>query len=163
MNQIIYYVASSLDGYVSGPKGDGSMFVRSGSVANRYGEDMATFDAVMMCRQTYEFGYGYGLQPGQPACEGKRHYIFSNTLRFASSHADVEIVAPTVENVLEMKANSTGPICLCGGGPFAGWLLENQLIDIVKVRLNPVIIGSGTTLFGASPASTRMELVSAVP
>jgi len=42
-------------------------------------------------------------------------------------------------------------------------LLENRLIETVKVRLNPVIIGSGTLVFGGSPMSARMELVDAVP
>ena len=163
MKRIVYYVACSLDGYVSGPKGDSSMFVKKGSVANRYSEDLNGFDTVMMCRQTYEFGYGYGLRPGQPACEGKDHCIFSNTLNFDDPHPDVRVIAPTVDNVMCLKENGGDNNYLCGGGPFAGWLLENSLIDIVKVRLNPVIIGSGTTLFGGSPMNARMELVEAVP
>tara|TARA_R110001592_G_scaffold15536_4_gene67615 strand:+ start:746 stop:1279 length:534 start_codon:yes stop_codon:yes gene_type:complete len=162
MKKIVYYVACSLDGYVAGPKGDSSMFVKKGSVATRYKEEISDFDSVMMCRQTYEFGYGYGLQAGQPACAGKVHYIFSNSLVFKSPHPDVHVVAPAVENINALKQESGSNIYFCGGGPFAGWLLENGLIDTLKLRVNPVIIGSGTTLFGSSAATARMELLESV-
>jgi len=163
MRRIVYYVACSLDGYIAGPKGDSSMFVKKGSVSERYREDLEAFDTVIMCRQTYEFGYGYGLEPGQPTCEGKKHYIFSNSLFFERHHPDVFVMAPDEEHVEALKAEGDSDIYLCGGGHFAGWLLEKGLIDAVKLRLNPVVLGSGTRLFGQSPASAKLRLVSSVP
>lgn len=163
MRPIVYYVACSLDGYIAGPRGDSSMFVKKGTVADRYREDLEIFDTVMMCRLTYEFGYGYGLQPGQPACENKRHYIVSNSLTFDDPHPEVHVMAPAAAEIAALKAQDGGAIYLCGGGQFAGWLLENDLIDTLKLRINPVVIGSGTTLFGQSPKAVKTELLHSVP
>ena len=49
-------------------------------------------------------------------------------------------------------------IYLCGGGIFAGWLLDHELIDVLKLKLNPVILGGGTRLFGSSSKSLFLDL-----
>ncbi len=54
----------------------------------------------------------------------------------------MHVLAPNVENVTRLKEEE-GAIFLYGGGYFAGWLLENGLIDTVKLRINPAIVGDG--------------------
>ena len=159
MKRVVYYAACSLDGYIAGRNGDISMFVKKGSVSDHYRREMETFDTVIMCRQTYEFGYGYGLRPGQPACENMKHFIFSNSLVFSDPHPDVKVLPPTLEAIAGLKAGGGPDIYLCGGGAFAGWLLESGMIDVLKLRVNPVILGGGAPLFGASPMATRLEFV----
>jgi dihydrofolate reductase len=61
--KIVYYVASSLDGYISGINDDISGFVATGNGVERYLADLAEFDTVIMGKNTYEFGYKFGLQP----------------------------------------------------------------------------------------------------
>jgi dihydrofolate reductase len=41
---------------------------------------------------------------------------------------------------------------------FAGWLLDHQLIDKLKIKLNPLILGSGVRIFGDSGKSYRLNL-----
>ncbi len=67
MKKIVYYVASSLDGFISGPNDDISMFQTAGLGVEKYLSDLQNFGTVIMGRKTYEFGYLYGLHPGQPA------------------------------------------------------------------------------------------------
>ena len=160
MRDIVYYVACSVDGYIAGPRGDSSMFVKNEALTAQYRQDLESFDTVIMCRQTYEMGYGYGLQPGQPTVENKKHFIFSKSLYFERHHPDVSVLPPDVEHVRALKSSEGPGIFLCGGGHFAGWLMEKGLIDVLKVRLNPVILGAGTPVFGHSPEKARMELVS---
>jgi len=162
MKRVVYYAACSLDGYIAGRNGDISMFVKKGSVSEHYRREMECFDTVIMCRQTYEFGYGYGLRPGQPACENMKHFIFSNSLTFDEAHPDVKVLPPTPEAVALLKEGAGRDIYLCGGGPFAGWLLESGLIDVLKLRVNPVILGGGAPLFGNSPKTARLDLVRSI-
>lgn len=54
-----------------------------------------------------------------------------------------------------LKATSETDIYLCGGGLFAGRLLDNGLIDVLK--LNPIILGNGIQLFGNSSSKTTLE------
>jgi len=159
MKKIIYYVASSLDGYIAGENDDISKFILQGEGVEKYQSDLAKFGTVIMGRKTYEFGFQYGLEPGQPAYPNMEHFIFSNTLQIENPSESVKIEKVSVDKVNEIRQNSKTDIYLCGGGEFAGFLLENGLIDQLKLKLNPVVLGSGTKLFGASHASERWELI----
>lgn len=158
MRRIIYYVAISLDGFISGPNEDISGFVGEGDGVSKYLSDLADFDTVIMGRKTYEFGYKFGLKPGKPPYPQMSHYIFSNTLSFEDPDPKVH-VRPVNLREIEIIRNQTGTdIYLCGGGQFAGWLWDNNLIDVLKVKLNPLILGSGTRIFGESKRSFKLEL-----
>lgn len=150
MRKIVYYVAVSLDGFISGPEGDISGFVPEGTGVDRYRKDLEAFDTVIMGRNTYEFGYQFGLKPGQPAYPNMMHYIFSNSLTFSETHDNVQVLPPNMDLINKLKNESGSDIYLCGGGIFAGWMLDNGLIDLLKLKLNPVILGDGIPLFGSS-------------
>lgn len=158
MRKIIYYVASSLDGYIAGKSDDVSKFILKGEGVEKYQSDLAGYGTVIMGRKTYEFGFQYGLKPGQPAYPSMRHYIFSNTLKIDNLADSVKIEKLRVDKVSEIRKNASTDVYLCGGGHFAGWLLENGLIDQLKLKLNPVVLGGGTKLFGSSSACENWEL-----
>ncbi|MEN7547586.1 dihydrofolate reductase family protein [Rapidithrix thailandica] len=147
MRKIVYYVACSVDGYISGPDDDISGFRQEGSGVEKYLNDLKEFDTVIMGRNTYEFGYQYGLKPGQPAYPHMRHYIFSESLQLEKPSDKVTVCIPDIATVRSLKEESGSDIYLCGGGVFAGWLLENEMIDTLKIKLNPFIQGSGIKLF----------------
>ncbi|MEM9674583.1 MAG: dihydrofolate reductase family protein, partial [Bacteroidota bacterium] len=159
MQKIIYYVASSLDGYIAGKDDDVSQFILQGEGIDKYQSDLASFETIIMGRKTYEFGYQYGLQPGQPAYPHMHHHIFSNSLVIDNLSEQVQIEKLNVSRVEEIRENATTDIYLCGGGQLAGWLLENSLIDQLKIKLNPIVLGSGTKLFGSSTANENWELI----
>lgn len=158
MQKIIYYVASSLDGYIAGKNDDISKFILQGEGVEKYQSDLASFRTVIMGRKTYEFGFQYGLEPGQPAYPNMEHHIFSDSLKIDNLSESVKIENLSVDKVNEIRQNAKTNIYLCGGGEFAGWLLENGLIDQLKLKLNPVVLGSGTKLFGSSTASESWDL-----
>jgi dihydrofolate reductase len=159
MKKIIYYVASSLDGYIAGENDDISKFILQGEGVEKYQSDLANFGTVIMGRKTYEFGFQYGLEPGQPAYPNMEHHIFSNSLKIDNLSESVKIEKLSIDKVNEIRKNAKTDIYLCGGGQFAGWLLENGLIDQLKLKLNPIVLGYGTKLFGSSTASGSWELI----
>ncbi|MDO6516781.1 dihydrofolate reductase family protein [Zobellia uliginosa] len=159
MQKIIYYVASSLDGYIAGKNGDISQFIMEGEGVEKYQADLAKFETVIMGRKTYEFGYQYGLEPGQPAYLNMNHHIFSETLKIDALADNVRIENSSVERVKEIAEASPTDVYLCGGGEFAGWLLDHGLIDQLKLKLNPIILGDGIPLFGSSKAVSAGKLI----
>tara|TARA_R110002096_G_scaffold231766_3_gene421489 strand:- start:8195 stop:8725 length:531 start_codon:yes stop_codon:yes gene_type:complete len=159
MKKIIYYVASSLDGYIAGKNDDISQFILQGKGVEKYQQDLSTFETVIMGRRTYEFGFQYGLQPGQPAYPNMEHYIFSDSMTIKDLANTVHIEKKSIQRVLEIKESSATDIYLCGGGDFAGWLLDNGLIDQLKLKLNPIILGEGIRLFGNSKSTQKWKLV----
>lgn len=159
-NRIVYYVAVSLDGYICGENEDISAFVGEGDGVAKYIDDLQDFKTVIMGRRTYEFGYKFGLPPGQPAYPHMKHYIFSKSLNFEEVHPQVHVVQQRdAEQIKEIRDTSETDVYLCGGGVFAGWLLEEKLIDCLKIKLNPIILGKGIRLFGDSKSAANWELV----
>ena len=157
-NRIIYYVAISLDGYISGPDEDISGFVGEGNGVEKYLNDLKEFSTVIMGRKTYEFGYKYGLEPGKLAYPHMEHYIFSKTLKFENADPKLHIQSMDLEVIKDIRAASETDVYLCGGGEFAGWLLDNEMIDVLKLKINPLILGGGVSIFGTSQKSHKLEL-----
>ena len=159
MRKIVYYVASSIDGFISGLNDDISGFVGTGNGVDKYLADLANFDTVIMGRNTYEFGYKYGLQPGQPAYPHMKHYIFTDNLKLENLSTQVEVKNLDLTEIDKLKMHEGTDIYLCGGGQFAGWLLDNKKIDTLKLKLNPLILGQGIKLFGNSNSNYNLELL----
>lgn len=122
MQPIIYDVAVSIDGYISGPDGDISQFAQEGTVVEDYMVRLATYVVAIMGKETYEFGYRFGLKPGQNPYEHLKTLVFSRTLELPAESAVTVCEASDATTFNELKAASTGPIYLCGGGAFAGSL-----------------------------------------
>ena len=159
MKNIVYYVATSLDGFIAGPEEDISGFVGEGNGVTQYLADLKDFETVIMGRRTYEFGYKYGLEPGKPAYPHMDHFIFSKTLKLENPDPKVKVVDPDLKEIENIRNQSKTDIYLCGGGVFAGWLLENEQIDILKIKLNPLIQGEGISLFENSSKMFRLQLM----
>jgi len=159
MNKIVYYVAVSIDGYISGANEDISGFVAEGSGLEKYLNDLKEFKTVIMGRKTYEFGYKYGLKPGTLAYPHMDHYIFSSTLSFENPDAKLKIKELDIDEIKKIRDQSKTDVYLCGGGDFAGWLLEREMIDILKVKLSPLILGNGVKLFGDSKKDYLLDLI----
>ncbi len=159
MKRIVYYVATTIDGYIAGNHDSIDGFVSEGAAVDKYLNDLKEFDTVIMGRRTYEFGYAYGLEPGQPPYPHMQHYIFSNSLTLENIHPKVHIRPPDLDFIKNLKKEKGTDIYLCGGGLFAGWLLDQELIDILKIKLNPLIMGEGIRLFGDSKKKYKTKLL----
>lgn len=158
MRKIIYYVAISIDGFIAGPDDDISGFAHQEELVDKYLNDLKGFDTVIMGRRTYELGYKFGLEPGQVAYPHMRHYLFSKTLHFENPSDEVTVCDLDIDIVKNLKAEEGTDIYLCGGSQFAGWLLNHQLIDVLKVKLNPLLLGKGIPLFSGVESRHTLKL-----
>ncbi|WP_298814774.1 dihydrofolate reductase family protein [uncultured Roseibium sp.] len=148
MQPIIYDVAVSVDGFIAGADDDITKFAHEGPVVEDYFERLSTYAIAVMGRNTYEFGYRFGLEPGANPYQNMRTYVFSRSLELPEE-SDVEVVGiDELPKIKELKAKAPGPIYLCGGGEFAGHLLSNRLIDTLRLKRAPILLGSGVKLFG---------------
>jgi len=125
MRKIIYYVASSIDGYIMDSDETIEKFVGDGSGVEQYLNDLKSFDTVIM-----------------------------------GSDKNIEVCELDIALIKQIKNDSETDIYLAGGGEFAGWLLENEQIDRLKIKLNPLILGNGVRLFGSSTKELKTELIS---
>lgn len=146
MQPVIYDVAVSMDGFIAGPGGDISRFAHEGPVVDDYFARLKTYPTAIMGRATYEFGYRHGLRPGQNPYPWMRTIVFSATLDLPAG-AQVEVAASrSADIVADLKAQAQAPIYLCGGGVFAASLMDHGLIDRIRLKRAPVLLGGGVAL-----------------
>jgi dihydrofolate reductase len=88
-----------------------------------------------------------------------KHFIFSNTLQFEKCEKGLMVKNLDIRVIEKLKEEEGTDIYLCGGGELAGWLLENKKIDILKIKLNPIILGDGVRIFGNSVKPIHLELL----
>ncbi|MGB2568012.1 dihydrofolate reductase family protein [Micromonospora citrea] len=176
MRKLVYYVASTLDGFIAAPDGSYDFFpldddVREHLVAHwpqtfpgfahgQLGIDrpQGRFDAVVMGRHTYEPALKVGVTSPYAHLE---QYVFSRSLAPAD-YPEVEIVdGDPVAFVRELKRRDGGDIWLCGGGELAGQLLPE--VDELVVKLNPFLLGSGVPIVDREFDPRRFRLVETRP
>lgn len=159
MHPIIYDVAVSLDGFICGPQADISKFDYEGPVVDDYKQRLAEYSTVIMGRLTYEFAFQFGLKMGENPYPSMRAFVFSQSLK-TPENSQIEVMSTVNEFVLrQIQRSSVGPVYLCGGGEFAGSLLNAGFIDRVILKRAPVIYGEGIYLFGSCANPTGLSRV----
>ncbi|PJN89054.1 dihydrofolate reductase family protein [Bacillus sp. mrc49] len=164
MAELIYHVAVSLDHFIADQgiiDGDisNSLFLFEGEHVPDFLTEIQQYDAVLMGRKTYEFGFHFGAKPGEPGYKGLKHYIFSNSLQFESNEEVELIKGNAVEFIESLKQQGEGKLWLCGGGELAGNLIKHKLIDQLVLKVNPIIIGEGIPLFGSVKPLLKLDLI----
>jgi dihydrofolate reductase len=110
-----------------------------------------------MGRKTYEFGYRFGLEAGQNPYKHMKTIVFSDTLQ-VPERADITVrKSPLPDDIRELAHGAPGPVYLCGGGDFAGWMLEHRLIDKLILKRAPCVLGNGIGLFGRNTPALSMS------
>lgn len=161
MAKLIYHTAITLDNFIADSNGvaDDSIFLNEGDHVTDFISDIQQYDVVLMGGKTYEYGFQFGLKPGEPSPYELKHYIFSNTIQFESNDKVKLIKHNAVSFIQDLKMKEDGKLWLCGGGKLAGSLIEHQLIDQLVLKINPVMIGTGIPLFGNVKLRLNLDLV----
>lgn len=157
MHPIIYDVAVSVDGYISGPDADISRFAQEGEVVEDYAARLQTYGAAIMGRGTYEFGYRFGLEPGQNPYPHMQTYVFSKQIDLPDQSDVTQMQGDLKAHLDDLKATAGGPVYLCGGGAFAGALLALGAIDLLRLKRAPIVLGGGVPLFGDRAAAPDLK------
>ena len=154
VRRIRYQVASSLDGYIAGPKGEADWILMDPDIDFR--ALFAQYDTVLIGRRTFE-GMARGTKkPG--AMPGMKTLVFSRTLR-QRDYPKVTIVAEKADETLTaLRAASGKDIWLFGGGLLFRSLLDAGLVDTVEVAVSPVLLGGGIPLLPPPTKQAKLRL-----
>ncbi|MGY1843591.1 dihydrofolate reductase family protein [Modestobacter sp. SYSU DS0875] len=172
MRQLVYYVATSIDGFIADPAGDFSHFpVRPETLADLFTRHPETcpahlrdalgvtaaprrFDTVLMGSRTHAPAVAAGLRDG--AYPHLRQIVVTH--RSLDGSSAVETLAGDVAaRVAELKAEPGRDIWLCGGGDLAGQIVD--LIDEIQLKVNPVLLGDGVPLFRGGGRTRYLQAV----
>jgi dihydrofolate reductase len=154
--EVVYYVASSLDGFIATADGSVAWLAPFEASVEDYGyaEFLTGVDGLLFGRRTYEQSLTFGPWPyaGTPA------WVFSHAR--VEAMPDVRVTDRTpAEVVAEASTLGLRRLWLVGGGALARSFLEAGLIDEYIISLIPVVLGGGVPIFAAPGRQERLRLV----
>lgn len=155
MSKLVYYVASTLDGFIAHKDGSFDGFEWDDEVVADFFEDQKQFGTVLMGRKTYEVGLKEGVTSPYP---DMNQIVFSRSMKESPDTAVELIDTDPVTIVQSLKSKVEKPIWLCGGSNLATQLLKSKLIDEVVIKLNPVVFGAGIPIFGEISQHVPLKL-----
>ncbi|RFS85076.1 hypothetical protein D0T12_13380 [Actinomadura spongiicola] len=149
MRKIISSTYISLDGVIEEPQNWTSAYFQDEAAA--YAKDLLfSCDAILMGRRTFD-----GFSQAWPAMEeatgdfGVRmntlpHYVVSDTLN-KPGWGDTTVIrrADAVAEISKLKERDGQDILQYGFGPVSRTLVDNGLLDELRLWIHPVIVGTG--------------------
>jgi dihydrofolate reductase len=140
------FVGTSLDGFIARPNGDLDFLPPGGGEPHGYDEFMATVDALVIGRKTFDTVLTFDTWPYG---EKPVFVLSTRSLAPAPLGAAVERMAGApVDIVAQLAARGIRHIYVDGGITIQRFL-QAGLIQRLMITRVPVLIGAGIPLFGA--------------
>jgi dihydrofolate reductase len=170
MGRIVVTEFVSLDGVMEDPggtegyrHGGWSFAISRGPEGDRFKlEESRAADALLLGRRTYE-----GFAAAWPARDGEfadkfnsmPKYVVSKTIEDPSWNNTTVIGSDDqVEEIRRLHESADGELQVHGSAQLAQLLLENDLIDQLRLMVYPVLLGEGRRLFGAVSEKKPLRL-----
>lgn len=165
MGRVIYYTASSLDGFVA--TSDHSLdWLLSRDVDHEGELGFAAFDrsigALIMGRNTYDWMVDGPLADSHQWPHHQETWVMTTRPADASRFPDARLhfSDASAEEVVAAAQAAAGEkdVWCVGGGRTAAWLMDAGLVDEVQIAFAPVMLGSGIPVLGRH---VELELLAA--
>jgi dihydrofolate reductase len=151
------FVGTSVDGFIARSNGALDFLPEDGGEPHGYDEFMASVDALVIGRKTFETVLGF---PAWPYGD-KRVVVLSNRpLDLSAGGGGVveQMAGPPAEIVAKLAARGLHHLYVDGGITIQGFLRAGLIHRLVVTRV-PVLIGEGIPLFGPLPRDVRLRHV----
>ena len=166
MGKIVISENVTLDGVVEDPTGDegfrrGGWFgqLKDREELNRLAlEEALTTEALLFGRRSYEFfGSRWPSRTGPLAdrLNSLPKYVVSTTLAAPGWNNSTVV---TVDEVAKLREELPGDIVVLASFQLAHTLLEHDLVDELRLKVHPVVLGAGARLFGETSDRRPMRL-----
>jgi dihydrofolate reductase len=170
MGKIVISENASIDGVVQDPAGDEG-FKHGGWVGRitdrpevgKLALDEATSAAAFLLgRRSYEwFAAKWPSRSGELAdrLNSLPKYIVSSTLKDPEWNNSTVLNGDVVSEVGRLKQEIDGDIVVPGSCQLLRTLMEHDLVDELRLKIFPVVLGAGERLFGETSDKKSMRLV----
>jgi dihydrofolate reductase len=160
----------SLDGVIEDPAGDEG-FERGGWVglikdrpeANRLALDEALrAEALLLGRRSYEWmAARWPTRSGELAdrLNSMPKYVVSSTLDDPAWTNSTVLEGEAVSEVSKLKQELRGDIVVVASFQLVRTLMEHDLVDELRLKIYPVVLGAGKRLFGDTSYAKPLRLV----
>jgi dihydrofolate reductase len=169
MGKIVVTEFVSLDGVIEDPGGSEDFEYGGWSFEFNRGEDGDKFkldeamdsEALLLGRVTYQgFADAWPSRDGEFADKFNQmpKYVVSSTLTDPDWNNTTVLGGDLTEEVSKLKQETDGDVVVHGSAQLAQALLENDLVDELRLMVFPVVLGSGKRLFGETSDKKGLKL-----
>lgn len=170
MRHLIFFMHTSLDGFVAGPNGEMNWIKVDEEIFDFVGTMTDQADTALYGRATYEIMQGYWPEAGNKpnaSKHDKEHsawynnvakVVLSKTLSATGLTNTTVISDQLTENINALKQQSGKNIIIFGSPGASQALLNLGLIDEFWLFVNPIILGQGRPLFNNITGTTKLTL-----
>jgi dihydrofolate reductase len=162
----------SLDGVIEDPGGSEDFAHGGWSFEFERGEDGDKFkldetmgsDALLLGRTTFEgFAAAWPEREGEFADKFNQmpKYVVSSTMSDPGWNNSTVISGDIAAEVAKLRDAHEGEVQVAGSAQLVQFLLENGLVDELRLMVFPVVLGSGKRLFAGSDETKTLRLKSA--
>ena len=151
------FVGASVDGFIARPNGDLDFLPEGGGEPHGYTEFMASVDALVIGRKTFEKVLTFETWP----YGDKRVVVLSSRpvdLSAARGGVVEQMAGPPAGIVSQLAAGGAQHLYVDGGITIQEFLRAGLVQRLIITRV-PVLIGEGVPLFGALPRDIRLHHV----
>ncbi len=163
MRKVVAVEFVSVDGIMESPEDWASSYTNDEmEEANAAG--MATSDALLLGRVTYEqmAAFWSNQQGGTPMGDymnGVSKFVVSGTLEEPLGWNNSTLIEGDVaEGITELKRRPGKDIAILGSGTLVQSLLQDDLLDEIRLIIHPIVLGSGKRLFKDEGNRKALEL-----
>jgi dihydrofolate reductase len=155
--KVSVFVGTSVDGLIARRNGALDFLPAGGGEPHGYDEFMATVDALVIGRKTFETVLAF---PSWPYGEKRVVVLSSRALDFSAVRGGVveQMAGAPAEIVAKLAARGVRHIYVDGGITVQGFLRAG-LVQRLTITRVPVLIGEGIPLFGSLPRDIRLRHV----
>jgi dihydrofolate reductase len=169
LGKIVVTEFVSLDGVMEDPGGSEDFKYGGWSFEFSRGEEGDNFkldetrnsESLLLGRVTYE-----GFAQAWPSREGEfadkfnnmPKYIVSSTLKEPEWNNSTVLAGDVVQEVSRLRQESGGDVVVHGSAQLVQTLVENDLVDELRLMVFPVVLGAGKRLFGETTDKKHLVL-----
>ncbi|WP_347218564.1 dihydrofolate reductase family protein [Chryseobacterium sp.] len=151
MKKIILDLATTLDGFIEGPNGEIDWCIMDDDM--NFDGFISGIDTIFYGRVSYDAWGNY--QPDENATpkelefwktiHAKKKVVFSS--QYQEDERATFIHSDLVEKVSEIKKQDGKDIWLYGGESLIKTFVQYNLVDVYRISIHPIVLGSGKPLF----------------
>jgi len=143
MAKIIIYIAQSLNGKIAEENGSIDWLNQFETEDYGYNQFLSTIKVVLMGNKTYHQVLTFG---NEFPYKSKEVYVFSRNKAVTKDY-NVSFISENIACFVEnLKKSSNSNIWLVGGAEIITILVENEMVDELRIFTMPIILRSGINL-----------------
>jgi len=150
------FVGTSVDGFIARPNGALDFLPPGGGEPHGYDEFIATVDAIVIGRKTFETVLA---MEGWPYADKRVVVLSSRPVDLSKAGGVVEQLGGAPDEIVAMLAATGAHHLYVDGGITVQRFLRAGLVKRLVITRVPVLIGEGIPLFGVLPHDIQLQHV----